>query len=49
MPERIEADPACPPGRVVAEVVGDKAMRGLVKGHRKHDGHDPGADLVKVH
>jgi hypothetical protein len=43
----IEADPAQPPGRIVAEPVCDKAVRRLVQRDGQDDRHDPGRGGVE--
>ena len=41
MPQRIETDAAELPSGVVAEAVGDKSMRGFMKGNRNDEREYP--------
>lgn len=44
--QRVEADPPKLPGGVVAEVVGDEAVGGLVEGNGNDEREHPDRDVI---
>ena len=45
MLQRVEGDTPCPPGRIVAQMPGDKSVRRLVKCHGENNREHPGRGL----